>query len=135
MSSRVQLIMSGRDVREKAIKWINQAPAGTRVEFKAPQRTIPQNDRMWSMLTEVAAQKDHAGRKYSADIWKVLFLSALGREMQFVPGLNGEGFVPLGLSSSDLSKTEMSDLLEFIASWGAQNGVVFHAPAEIGSMA
>ena len=40
----------------------------------------------------------------------------------------GESFIPIGQSSSDLSKEEMSDLIELMLSWGAQNGVVFHDP-------
>ena len=39
--------------------------------------------------------------------------------------LDGNGFVNLGRSSSDLSKGEMSDLMELIAAFGAKHGVVF----------
>jgi len=45
--------------------------------------------------------------------------------MQFIPALDGSTFLPYGNSSSDLSKSEMMELIEFIAAWGAQNGVVF----------
>jgi hypothetical protein len=34
-----------------------------------------------------------------------------------------------GTSSSDLSKSEMSDLMEIIAEFGARHGVVFHDQA------
>ena len=114
--------------RQRAIRAIETCPYGTRVELKAAKRTLPQNDRMWAMLTDVAQQKTHAGRKYTADQWKILFLHAVGREVQFIPALDGSTFLPWGQSSSDLSVGEMTDLIECIFAWGAENGVVFHEP-------
>lgn len=124
--SRALLILRTDADRAKAVKWAQGVPAGTRVEWKAPKRSLPQNDRMWAMLTDVAAQKEHYGRRYSPGQWKVIFMHALGREIQFVPALDGSTFLPFGQSSSDLGKAEMSDLIEFIMAWGATNGVVFH---------
>jgi hypothetical protein len=114
--------------RERAALWIKAAPQRTRVEFKGPRRTLPQNDRMWAMLTDVATQKEHCGRKYSTDQWKALFMHACGREVQFLPALDGQGFIPWGQSSSDLSVEEMTTLIEFMFAWGAEHGVTFHEP-------
>jgi hypothetical protein len=114
--------------RMRAANWINTAPIGTRVEFKASKRSIPQNDRMWAMLTDVATQLAHHGQRLTANQWKLLFLDALGRESVTVPALDGKGIVSLGMSSSDLSKEEMSDLIEFIAEFGARHGVKFNDP-------
>ncbi len=47
-----------------------------------------------------------------------------------VPNLDGTGFVNLGRSSSDLSKSEMSDLIELIHAFGANHGVKFQDDAE-----
>lgn len=125
MSRALIVVNSDRD-RKRAANWSRQSPAGTRIEFKGVKRTLPQNDHMWALLTEVARQKTHSGRRYTADQWKVLFMHACGREVQFIPSLDGSTFIPWGQSSSDLSVPEMTDLIEFILSWGAQNGVVFH---------
>lgn len=125
---RALIVMNSSADREKAARWIWKAPAGTRVEFKASKRSLPQNDRMWAMLTDVAEQVTHCGNRYTPDQWKVLFLHACGREVQFLPGLDGKTFLPWGQSSSDLSKAEMSELIEFIFAWGAENGVTFHEP-------
>jgi hypothetical protein len=78
------------------------------------------------MLTDVATQKEHAGRKYDPSQWKVLFMHACGREVQFIPSLDNATFIPWGQSSSDLSKVEMTELIEFIFAWGSEHGVVFH---------
>jgi len=107
-----------------------KAPHGSRVELKAEKRSHAQNDRMWAMLTDIAVQKEHNGRKYTPDQWKVLFMSACGREVQFIPSLDGKTFLPWGQSSSDLSKKEMTDLIEFMFAWGAEHGVVFHDEPE-----
>lgn len=125
MSRHVITLWNETD-RQRARWYIEQAPAMTRVEFKATKRSMPQNDRMWAMLTDIAAQKEHNGRKYTPDAWKVIFLCAIGREVQFIPSLDNKTFIPWGQSSSDLSRDEMSQLIEFIMVWGTENGVTFH---------
>lgn len=125
--SRAVLVIQDETIRARAAKWLAQAPIGTRVEFKAPKRTLPQNDRFWAMLSDVAAQLTWHGVRLSADDWKLLFLDALKREIRCVPNLDGNGFVNLGRSSSDLSVSEMSDLMELIEAFGASHSINFHA--------
>lgn len=112
--------------RANAIKVITHAPAGTRVEIKDEKRSLEQNAKMWALLTEVALQKEHCGRRYTPDQWKAIFMHACGQEVQFLPSLDGKTFIPWGNRSSELSKGEMSELIECIVAWGTQNGVVFH---------
>ena len=127
--SRTMLVLNSAAIRERAARWAATAPAGTRVEFKEPKRSLPQNDRMWAMLTDVASQLTWHGLRLSPDDWKLIFLDALKREVRMVPNIDGNGFVNLGRSSSDLSKAEMSDLMELIAAFGARHGVVFNDQA------
>lgn len=124
--SRVAVILNCRAAREKAAKWVLNAPLNARFELKEPKRSLPQNDRMWAMLTDVSRQVSHHGVKLAPDDWKLVFLDALGRELRMVPNLDGTGFVNLGRSSSDLSKAEMTDLIELIFAYGASHGVEFH---------
>ncbi|WP_068459982.1 recombination protein NinB [Hyphomicrobium sulfonivorans] len=126
MSRALVVIRSNAD-RQKAAHWAHIAPYGTRIEFKESKRSIPQNSRMWAMLTDIAQQVPWHGLKLAADDWKLIFLDALKREVRLVPNIDGNGFVSLGRSSSDLSKTEMSDLMELIAEFGTRNGVQFSA--------
>jgi hypothetical protein len=128
--SRALITLRGAIDRERVARWAAQAPFGTRVEFKETKRSLPQNDRMWAMLTDIATQKEHCGRKYTPEIWKCLLMHAWGREVKFIPALDGEGVVPMVYRSSDLSKAEMTELIEFMFSWGAQNGIVFHDDEE-----
>ena len=124
--TRAVIVLTQDTERQKAARWAAQLPPGTRVEFKAPKRSLPQNDRMWAMLTDIATQLKWHGLRLTADDWKLIFLDALKREVRMVPNLDGNGFVSLGRSSSDLSKQEMTDLIDLISAFGANHGVVFH---------
>lgn len=126
--TRALIVINGDPERQRAAHWAAKVPVGTRIEYKAPKRTLPQNDRLWAMLTDVATQLPWHGIKLSADDWKLLFLDSLKRELRMVPNLDGNGFVNLGRSSSDLSKAEMTDLIDLIHAFGANHNVVFHDP-------
>lgn len=122
---RALLVLETPADRQKAAHWITKAPVGTRVEFKASKRTLPQNDLLWALLTEVSQQLEHAGKRYEPGQWKAIFLHAFGREISFLPSLDQKTFLPIELSSSDLSKDEMTDFIEFILKEGAERGVMF----------
>lgn len=126
--SKALLILANDTVKARALRWIERAPVGTRVEFSEPRRTTDQNSKLWAMLTDIARQHEHYGQRYEPDAWKILFLTALGKELRLAPALDGKGVVSLGTSSSKLSKSEMSDLLEFITAFGAENGIVWSDP-------
>lgn len=111
--------------RARAIGFIRQAPAGSRVEIKAAKRSLPQNDKLWAILSDIAAQKEHCGRKHTPEVWKALFMHGWQREVQMVPSLDGREVVPL-TRTSDLSKSELSELLEFMIAWAVENGVTLH---------
>lgn len=121
--SRALLTLRTVADRDRACRWVRQAPIGSRVEFKSPRRTLPQNDRMWAMLTDIARQVDWYGQKLTPDDWKDVFTASL-RRAHVVPGIDG-GFVPLGMRTSDMSKEEMGALMTLIEAFGAEHGVAF----------
>lgn len=111
--------------RAKVATWAGNVQPGTRVEFRAARRSTDQNSKLWACLSDVSRQKEHFGRKYPPEVWKCLMMHGWRREVQFAPSLDGDGVVPIVFRSSELTKAEMSELLEFIISWGTQNGVLF----------
>ena len=123
------LVIRNDTVRATGRHWFNIAPIGTVVRFLPPKRTLPQNDRMWAMLTDISKQVTHNGNKYSPEDWKALFMHACGHEVRFMPGLSGEPF-PAGFRSSKLSKEQMTELMDFISCYAAQNGVRFEQEEE-----
>jgi len=124
--ARAVLVLANEHLRQKAAHWLSKAPHMTRVEFKGPKRSVPQNSYLWALLTDLADQLTWYGKKLSADDWKLVMLDGLKRELRIVPNIDGTGFVNLGRSSSDLDVGEMADLLELIMAFGAQHGVRFH---------
>ncbi len=122
---RALIILTSPAERSKAVRWVHQAPPGTRLEFKATKRSIDQNSKMWACLTDVATQVVWYGTKLSADDWKDIFSASL-RKARVVPGIDVGTYVPLGMRTSDMSKDELSALIELILAFGAEHGVTFH---------
>ncbi len=109
--------------RARAIDWIHKAPRGTAVEFKANRRSREQNSRMWAMLTEISRQLLWHGQRYTAEDWKDYMMHALKRE-RWMPAEEG-GMVPIGRSTSSLTKDEHSELTALMEAFAARNGVTF----------
>lgn len=104
--------------------WFERAAQlGWRAEFKEPKRSHMQNDRMWEMLTRVSRRMTINGMKYTPEQWKCIFMKQMGKEVSFLPSLDGASFFPTGFRSSDLSVQEMSDMQTFIEAWAAEQGV------------
>jgi hypothetical protein len=120
--SRALLILANDQVRERAVNWCRKAPEGTRVEYKPPRRSLPQNALLWSRLTEISKQVEWYGQHLTPDDWKDVFTASL-RRARVVPGLEPGSFVPLGMRTSDMSVEEMTDLLELISAFAAERGV------------
>lgn len=125
--SRALIVLDTEFQRRKAADWCWSLKPGTRCEFKAPKRTDDQNSLMWVLLTKMSVALKWHGRHLTPDDWKLQFLDALRRakneELRIVPNIDNTGFVNLSTSSSDLSKEEMSDLIELIYKFGAEHGI------------
>lgn len=123
--TRAVIVLTQEAERQKAARWAAELPPGTRVEFRAPKRSLPQNDLLWSRLTEVAAKVEWHGQKLSPTDWKDMFTASL-RKARVVPNLEGDGFVLLGLRTSEMTKEEMTNLLDLIDAFAAERGVAFN---------
>jgi len=75
--------------RARALRTVAAAPVGSRLEIKAAKRSLPQNDRFWSMLTDVAMQLKWHGHKLRPDDWKYLFLDALNMPLSVIGAARG----------------------------------------------
>jgi len=128
--TRAVITLSTPADRDRAARWARELQAGTRVEYKAPRRSLDQNAKMWAMLTEVATQLKWHGIKLSPNDWKLIFLDALNLELRMVPNIDGTGFIRLG-RSSDLTKSEMADLITLMTQFGDNHGVKFHDPEAV----
>jgi hypothetical protein len=93
------------------------------LEIKPEKRTSDQNRLLWAALGDVSEQVDWHGQKLEPAEWKDVFTAALKRQ-KVVPGLEG-GFVVLGSSTSRMTKSEFSELMELIFAFAAERDVTF----------
>ena len=118
----------GLQTLDRMRTWVrNQLQAGKRLTLTIGEetRTLPQNSRMWAMLSDISAQVEWHGLKLSKEDWKDMASASLKRQ-RAVPGMDG-GFVVLGQRTSEMSKSDMSELMELMEAFGAQHGVKFRA--------
>lgn len=125
MSNNPAVIIRSAQDRGRAVRWVEQAPVGTVVEFRQKGRSGDQNSAMWSILTQINRQRPvHNGIKMSAVLWKAVFMQALGAELVMLPTLDGDGLFPFGHRSSKLTVGEMSDLITLMLAWATQQELV-----------
>ena len=95
------------------------------------KRTPEQNRLMWSLLTDLSNQLmwpvDGEMVKLDQESWKIICTAGIKRYQRIAKGIDG-GFVMLGASTSRMSKSEMSDLCDFILAFGTDKGVKWTEP-------
>lgn len=123
LRQREHLQRLGALIREH---WEEQAQVGRPLEVVVreyePRRSTDANAMMWALLTDIARQVEWHGQRLAPADWKEMFSASLRRQ-RVVPAIDGAGFVVLGQSSSRMTKTQFSDLLELILAFGAERGV------------
>ena len=114
--------------RARAAQAVAQAPNGYTVTITPPRRSLDANAALWAALTEISRQAVHPTTyaQLSPEVWKALVMSAFGMEVSSVESLDGGHRVPMGLSTSELSKERFSELLEFTHALAANLGVLLH---------
>lgn len=121
------VIIRGDVQRILARSLIDHAPIDAVVTIREGTRTMDQNARMWAMLSDIARAKPE-GRHMSPEVWKAAFMSALGHEIVWQPGIEDAPPFPAGFRTSRLSKRGMADLITFIAAYGDRHGVEWSDP-------
>jgi hypothetical protein len=101
--------------------------------MKEPKpRSLEQNAKLHAMLSDVSRQIEWAGKRRSVDVWKRLMVAAwcraTGEPVEFLPAIDGQGVDVVFRRTSELKVDEVADLIEFVFSWGAENGVNFREP-------
>ena len=113
--------LRGEHQRRLAHQLIDKAPQDAVVKVSAAKRSDDQNAKMWAMLSDISRAKPE-GRAHIPEVWKCIFMAALGHEVKFETGLDGQPF-PIGFRTSKLTKAQMSDLIEFIYAYASKHGV------------
>jgi hypothetical protein len=92
-------------------------------------RTQEQNSKLWPMLTDISNHVEWFGKKHGKDDWKDIITGSF-RKCEFVPNIDGTGFVVLGMRTSKMGKREFSALIEYIYAFGADKGVPWSEKSE-----
>ena len=122
------VILRGDTQRALARKLIDRAPVDAVVTIRQATRSLDQSAKMWALLSDLSRAKPD-GRTHTPEVWKELMMHACGHAVQFELGINGQPF-PVGFRSSRLTKSQMSDLIEFIYEYGSRHGVVWTDPVK-----
>ncbi|RYE43950.1 MAG: recombination protein NinB [Hyphomicrobiales bacterium] len=126
MSKRIFRLVHA-EARRRAVAAVHEAQEGDVVTIAEPTRNADQNARMWAMLGDVSKQVDWYGKRLTPEDWKHIFSASI-RKLEVVPNLDGTGFVALGMSTSSMSKREMSDLIELMFAFGAERDLAWTDP-------
>lgn len=112
--------------RQMIAQAVIAAPDGYYVQISEPTRSLDQNAKLHSLCSDVAKSLTWMGRKLSTEDWKRLLVDAYVREhgnVDLVPSLDSKGVVTLGQQTRSMGVKEMSELIESIQAYGAENGV------------
>jgi len=113
--------------RQLAIQAINQAPDDHVVIIRQRTRSLDQNAMLWRLLTELSKaipwEVNGKSVMLQPSDWKDIITASLRQEKRMARGIEG-GFVMLGRSTSVMTISHMSELIEFILQFAAEQGVV-----------
>ena len=93
-------------------------------------RTMLQNSKLWPMLADIALQVEYHGNNYDEESWKDILTGSF-KKAEFVPTIDGTGYVVLGLHTSKMSVQDFRDLIDFIYAFGAEMGVVWSEESKV----
>lgn len=102
------------------------------VELRERRRSSPQNRKLHACIADVSRQVTWAGQRWAVDDMKRLLVAAWvrarGGSATMVPSLDGHGFDVIYQRTSDLSKSDCAELLEYVMAWGTTQGVKWSDP-------
>lgn len=119
-----KFVLVNEDVRARVADFLSSCALGVEILFQNAKRSLEQNNLMWQLLGEIASQIEWCGLKLSDEDYKDLISASLHGQ-RTIPNTERNGFVVLGARTSDMNKAELSDLIELIYMFGAENNVKF----------
>ena len=114
--------------RAEAVDLCHRAPAESFVTFTRNKRSIPQNSKLWAMLSRIATSFEWHGRRWDAYAWKDFFCDALA-DHNFMPGMTGTP-VRLSRSTSSMDKETCGDLITLIIAFADQYDIDLGEPSQ-----
>lgn len=123
-----QVIRNEAD-RARAINFLSGLDLASpkKLAISDEDRSSEQNAKLHAMLSDIAKQVEHAGKKWNVLIWKRLCTAAWLREegenATMIPALDGNGFDVIYERTSKLGIKKCASLIEWITAFGAEHQV------------
>lgn len=96
--------------------------------LKPETRSLKENALLHALLTQISRQKEWAGAMRDVECWKRLIVAswcrARGEHIEMLPALDGHGVDIVFRRTSQLTRGECAELIEFLQAWCAETGIV-----------
>ena len=97
------------------------------VELKPETRSLKENAMLHALLTQISQQVNWAGQKRDVETWKRLmtaaWLRARGEQIEILPAIDGLGADIVFRRTSQLSRADCAELIEYVLAWMAEQGL------------
>jgi hypothetical protein len=97
------------------------------LELREETRSLAENAKLHALLTRISRQVEWAGKRRDAETWKRLltaaWLRARGEHVEMLPALDGHGIEVVFRRTSELTRAECAELIEFVLAWAAEHDV------------
>ena len=138
MNSTSMLVSPDQAHKRISALWRELRPfleAGQRfvISIKPETRNSAQNAALHAWIGEIAKSLTLAGQRHDAEVWKRALVAAWsrarGESVLVIPAIDGQGVDLVPRRTSQLTKAECADLLEFVIAYAITNGVACNEPA------
>jgi len=120
-------ILAHELARKNAMQAVLEAPTGYAVEIKPKNRTLDQNAKIHALIQEISRVVVWAGKLQEVETWKRLltaaWLRARGEPVEMLPAIDGYGVDVVFRPTSKLTVEEMSEFIEYVHAWAAEQGI------------
>jgi hypothetical protein len=97
------------------------------IEAREETRSLAENAMLHALLTQISKQVEWAGKRRDVETWKRLltaaWMRARGEHIEMLPALDGHGADIVFRRTSQLTRSECAELIEFVLAWAAEQGV------------
>ena len=107
----------------------NHLMAGQRmvIECRQETRSLAENAMLHALLGQISREVEWAGKKRDVETWKRLLTAAWcrarGEHVEMLPALDGHGVDIVFRRTSQLTRSECAELIEYVLAWAAEHGI------------
>ena len=109
--------------------WLLCGGGALTVTVKPEKRSDAENRLLHALLSHISKTQEWAGKKRDVETWKRLMVAAwcraIGERVELLPAIDGHGIDIVFKRTSQLTRGECAELIDFIFAWGAHQGIIF----------